>query len=55
MTIAEVKQAIEAGHKVYWQNEAYEVTINKSNEMYARCKMNGSMSFMESTKGMFVK
>jgi hypothetical protein len=54
MTPAEVKTAISESKKVYWQNEAYEVKLNKDGEMFVQC-WNGSISYTEQTDGMYVK
>lgn len=40
MNLAEIKQAIADGQKVYWSNKAYEVIKDKIGQYLIKCNLN---------------
>ena len=40
MTLEQIKAAVEAGHKVYWKNKAYEVIKDSVGQWLIRCNFN---------------
>lgn len=41
MTLQEIKDAVNSGKKVYYQNLAYEVIVGKNNQWLIKCTING--------------
>ncbi len=42
MTLEEIKSAVNSGKKVFYQNEAYEVIVDKIGQWLIKCHINGS-------------
>jgi hypothetical protein len=41
MNLQEIKQAISEGKTVHWENQLYEVVLDKLGQYLIKCKMNG--------------